>query len=37
MKFGRFDGVYPERNRVQRDGFDFLELSAETSAISPNR
>jgi hypothetical protein len=22
---------------VQRDDFDFLELSAETSAISPNR
>jgi hypothetical protein len=25
------------RKIVQRDDFDFLELSAETSAISPNR
>jgi hypothetical protein len=25
------------RKTVQRDDFDFLELSAETSAISPNR
>jgi hypothetical protein len=25
------------RKSVQRDDFDFLELSAETSAISPNR